>query len=549
MPKIRLVYDGDWVYTEKEARIHKLTQATEHMLDTIPGVVDNVDSTSTTDALSANMGKALQDQINAITWLNRYLSSWDATTWLPVTDPVDSPRVYSTWDYYIVAVVAPEWQLNYRPYWNSYTPWVASQTVETEELNINDFYIYDWRQWILQINKTKEIIIDDWLSPTSRNAVENRAVYLALTTKQDNILDLGQIRAWAALGMTSVQPWDNITTLTNNVWYQTAWDVAVAISDAIDDSKHVWPVAPSPATEWMLWYDTTNDVLKIYNGTSWDVVDVNLKWDVNTKTFYISGINDLTNAQAVVDWVSWWNDRSALIRLYTGRIYMLISTWTKREFIQLNPSISNNAWWYSYSNNSKIIFNLENWTVVSISWEYTTVSPNVLATDYDYQTPYTPTYNGSPATKKYVDDTVTSATEWSKYVWPTAPSTPTEWMLWYDTTNDQLKVYDWTNWVLTWKVYTAWTWISISNNDEISNTWVISTNNTYNNIVYMSQADYDALQNKDPNTLYSTPDWADIQIVDNTPYASSWDWDTVHAPSKDVIYDVLWDIISLLANV
>ena len=544
MPKIRLVYDGDWVYTEKEARIHKLTQATEHMLDTIPGVVDNVDSTSTTDALSANMGKALQDQINAITWLNRYLSSWDATTWLPVTDPVDSPRVYSTWDYYIVAVVAPEWQLNYRPYWNSYTPWVASQTVETEELNINDFYIYDWRQWILQINKTKEIIIDDWLSPTSRNAVENRAVYLALTTKQDNILDLGQIRAWAALGMTSVQPWDNITTLTNNVWYQTAWDVAVAISEAIDDSKHVWPVAPSPATEWMLWYDTTNDVLKIYNGTSWDVVDVNLKWDVNTKTFYLSWTTwdtALTEAQDIIDWIL--ANKNPIIDYYNRKFF------------------------YNYEVQWYYIFTTAPWTITTDEpprYEYILIiTNNNIVSSISYASlpfdnyylsknntsSYSPSWDYNPTTKKYVDDTVTSATEWSKYVWPTAPSTPTEWMLWYDTTNDQLKVYDWTNWVLTWKVYTAWTWISISNNDEISNTWVISTNNTYNNIVYMSQADYDALQNKDPNTLYSTPDWADIQIVDNTPYASSWDWDTVHAPSKDVIYDVLWDIISLLANV
>jgi hypothetical protein len=52
------------VYTEKEARIHKLTQETETKIDNIPGVVDDVHSTSTTDALSANMGKYLQDQID-----------------------------------------------------------------------------------------------------------------------------------------------------------------------------------------------------------------------------------------------------------------------------------------------------------------------------------------------------------------------------------------------------------------------------------------------------------------------------------------------------
>ena len=45
----------------------------------------------------------------------------------------------------------------------------------------------------------------------------------------------------------------------------------------------------------------------------------------------------------------------------------------------------------------------------------------------------------------------------------TAPSSPTEWMVWYDTTNDQLKVYDWTNWQVTGKEYNAWPWIEIKN--------------------------------------------------------------------------------------
>ncbi len=45
----------------------------------------------------------------------------------------------------------------------------------------------------------------------------------------------------------------------------------------------------------------------------------------------------------------------------------------------------------------------------------------------------------------------------------TAPSSPTEWMVWYDTTNDQLKVYDWTNWNVTGKEYNAWPWIEIKN--------------------------------------------------------------------------------------
>ena len=43
----------------------------------------------------------------------------------------------------------------------------------------------------------------------------------------------------------------------------------------------------------------------------------------------------------------------------------------------------------------------------------------------------------------------------------TAPSSPTEWMVWYDTTNNELKVYDWTNWNVTGKEYNAWPGIEI----------------------------------------------------------------------------------------
>lgn len=35
--------------------------------------------------------------------------------------------------------------------------------------------------------------------------------------------------------------------------------------------------------------------------------------------------------------------------------------------------------------------------------------------------------------------------------------------------------------------------------------------------------------------------------IDNTAFASSWDWDTTHAPSKNAVYDVLWDVETLLA--
>jgi hypothetical protein len=62
----------------------------------------------------------------------------------------------------------------------------------------------------------------------------------------------------------------------------------------------------------------------------------------------------------------------------------------------------------------------------------------------------------------------------------TQPSDATEWLLWYNTVTDQLKVYDWTDWNWIWgSTYTAWHWINIDSNDEISNTLPFEPTNTW----------------------------------------------------------------------
>ena len=568
MPRARLVFDGDWVYTEKEARIHKLTQETETKIDNIPGVVDDVNSTSTTDALSANMGKRLQDQINQLTWLNKFLSTWDCTTGLPVTDPSATPFTYTSGNYYLVATVAWEWGTNYKPHWNTFTPWVASTAVETNEVNVNDMYIFDWTQWILQVNKVKEIIVDDGLSPDSTNAVENRAIYNALTTKQNKILDLADIRAGAALGTTSIQPWDNITELTNNVWYQTAGDVAAAIealaphwvwewvltlqknsttidtfsanaiqnktinitvpttvaelsdaSDYVTDTElsttledyatkdyvdwnviHSWPTAPSPAEEWMLWYDTTNDVLKVYDWTQW-----NLTWKV-------------------------------------------YSSWTGINVDNTNDTISN-TWVLSVNGST--------WTITWI------------------------------ATEQYVDSAIDEAIEDSKYVWPTAPSNPTEGMLWYDTTNNILKVWDGDSWEIVWDGDMKYNDFNFQNKSwatvtlDLSTSITPSSNFTINAPSSIKDWQRYILRVNNWSTAYTmtlgtnvtnpygvdislTADWIDQFVflavggnlelqpegvmISDEAFSVNWNWDTTHAPSKNAVYDVLGDVETLLAN-
>lgn len=81
--------------------------------------------------------------------LGRYLSGWNCATGLAMTNPQESPYEYTTGDYYIVGVVATGGASNYKPNGSSYTIGVASTTVETEVVNINDTYLYDGTNWTL----------------------------------------------------------------------------------------------------------------------------------------------------------------------------------------------------------------------------------------------------------------------------------------------------------------------------------------------------------------------------------------------------------------
>lgn len=67
----------------------------------------------------------------------------------------------------------------------------------------------------------------------------------------------------------------------------------------------------------MLWYDSTNDVLEVYNGSAWQEVGSGTA-DVNTKTFFIANASDLTTAQAALNW---YNAGKHPIIRYNGRTY------------------------------------------------------------------------------------------------------------------------------------------------------------------------------------------------------------------------------------
>jgi len=184
----------------------------------VPDVIDNLYTVAADDALSAKQWKLLYDYIQNLQTIGRFLSNWDSATWLPITNPSESPYQYKAWDYYRVSNVAVSPASNYKPDGSSYTIWVASTTVETLPVAVSDLYLYDGTDWILLSNSWSGIAVDSSLSTTSTNPVENRVITNALNGKH---------------------PW--------------------AISN----------VMPSNPVEWMLWYDTISDELKVCDGSNW----------------------------------------------------------------------------------------------------------------------------------------------------------------------------------------------------------------------------------------------------------------------------------------
>ena len=182
----------------------------------VPDVIDNLYSTSTDDALSAKQWKVLYDYIQNIASRWRFLSNWNSATGLPMTNPTENPYPYKAWDYYSVSNVASGWGTNYRPNGSSYIIWQASTTVETEEVNVSDFYLYDGTNWLLLVNTARQIAVDSSLSTTSTNPVENRVVTNAINWKQNTLTAGNHITissdVISAVGFQeSLTAWENIT--------------------------------------------------------------------------------------------------------------------------------------------------------------------------------------------------------------------------------------------------------------------------------------------------------------------------------------------------
>lgn len=111
---------------------------------------------SDVDSLSTELSN-LQDQIDDVSGRGHFLALWNCATGLAESNPPTSPYTYQSGDYFIVGTVSSATPaVNYRPDGATYTTGVASTTVETNEVKVDDTYVYDGTNWKLQANSQRQ---------------------------------------------------------------------------------------------------------------------------------------------------------------------------------------------------------------------------------------------------------------------------------------------------------------------------------------------------------------------------------------------------------
>lgn len=280
----------DWT-TWKVIKDSALSVSNVALKSEIPDVIDNLMSLSETDALSANQWRILMDEIQVLQARGRYLSDWNAQTWLAKTLPKSwTTYIYNAWDYFIIYNA---WTTNYRPDWSTYpVPVIPSVEVETAEVENWDTYVYDGSVWILQSNHTSTISFGNiqW-QPSDNTNLAN-----ALNAKQNTL------SAWTNISISG-----NTISATDTTYGAWTW-----ISISWTTINNTWVTSVNGNT----WAVSLNTI----NGTSlvWS-------WDIAVQPTLVSWTNIKTINWNSIVW-SWDLEIS----------WLPTQTWNTWKFLQTN---------------------------------------------------------------------------------------------------------------------------------------------------------------------------------------------------------------------
>lgn len=506
---------------------------------TVPLVQDSLDSVDPNKSLSARQWKILYDYIVALQSRGRFLSNWNANLGTPVTAPFGQWYTYNPWDYYIVTVVS-NWWTNLRPEGTVYTG-AQSSTPETEQLDLSDIYVFDWQQWLLQKNSGRVIAVDQSLSTTSPNPVENRVITNELNNKQNKLIawaniqidqNTNTISATGYSNLPAAQGWTDNTLVTTwdkynwdnkqdglQAWanIQINWNIISATNTTYGNlpeaqggtsdtlvttwDKYNWNHKQDNLTAWQN-ITISNGVISAtdttYTAWTWISIDANnvisntqtswewwnITWDINNQTDLISLLNDKQDKLT-----AWQN-----IQINNNVISATDTTYTALDFDikDLADSLDlRNTW----SNKQDRL----------VPWTRITIQGNVISADISWVFVY----------KWNVNDVSDLPSSWQN-VWDTYF---VEW-------TGEMYAWDWTQWNRVW-----WPGIDLTN---YFNKTTDTTDNIiqWSNNLFVTQIEKNTWNNKQNRLI----PWDNITIANNTISAKSYTgWDYINVSSSGVI--------------
>ncbi len=202
------------------------------------------------------------------------LSAW-ASAWATAVQPWDiwTAAACNTWTgSWNVPVLDSNWKLA-----TSTLPWVALTDTYTVSTSADLTTLSSADQWDIAIvtseNKTYVLSVAPY--STAANWKEILAPTWWVTSFN-----------WQTWAVTYSAPVSSVNTQT---WAVTVNDVKIAAS------------APT-GSEWMVWYDTTNDKLKSYDWSSWNVVwDWDVTWPASSTDWHLALFDGVT-WKLIKDW-------------------------------------------------------------------------------------------------------------------------------------------------------------------------------------------------------------------------------------------------------
>lgn len=458
---------GDGVYLQKNDRILTLTDKAKVKFDAIPKVVNNLETDDDTAALSASMGRIINDRLNELASVWNFLSVWDCKTWLPESDPINDPHKYAVWDYYIVGRTAAQ---NYKPYWSTYYARQASTTLDANpDLKVWDQYMYNGNEWNWIPSGWRAVIVDWELSTTSTNPVENRVITwvvntLATSKALEDLSDIVDTKIDANLAATKAElntlEWivntkapisttatkSELQALTQLVNKKAdAWEMSAdleAKQDVIEDLSDIREWAEKWATALQPWdVKDAKITLKIWTMPRWDFtlnqadneeIDLEECVYVTQEEYNALPASKLTDGKSYFITDAQWGTLSWVLKVFT--LASITDVTTGQEIVDWYT-----IWWIPcvkfWWDNSLYYLSDKTDTYIAFSelyWKHSqwnsydsltkwfikvNISGNKarslvkwvddwwhhLDAATDYSVPYMPEYDWSPATKKYAD--------------------------------------------------------------------------------------------------------------------------------------------------